>query len=131
MVDNSEFIREDIVKSFSRFTLEVHEYKDNEIIYICKHKIINDACDIFIIEDIENYRYKVKAIFIGIPNFDNDYLKKVYIDYAKNFYKIKFNIDENFDSYYLESEWIDRYELGEKVIEMIITSNDFSNHWSW
>jgi hypothetical protein len=130
-IDNLDFIREEIRKGFSKFIVELYEHKDNEVIYYYSHKIIQDASDIYIIQDKESDKYKVKAVFRGTPNFNDDYIMKIYIDYAWEKYSFKFEREGRFGSYYMESQWIDKEELGETVVDMVIVSNDFSNHWLW
>ena len=129
--DNTNFIREEIKKGFNKFTVEIYESKDKEIVYYYKHKIIQDASDIYIIEDIESGKYKIKAIFRGVPSFNDDYVMKVYIDYAWKRYGFKFEREGKFGSYYLISEYVNRDELGDTLVDMVIVSNDFSNHWLW
>jgi|YNPMSStandDraft_2_1061718.scaffolds.fasta_scaffold00774_5 hypothetical protein len=126
--DNTDFIREEVIKIYNDFNLEIKDIRDGIIKYKYIHHILNDFSDIYIMQNDFNFKYKIINEFRGELYFPNNEIKESYINRALYIYNFYFKKDNIKDIYYLESDWLPRWVIGKAILNMVIISNDFSNY---
>ena len=132
--NDSELIRKEIETAYSNIIVKDFYYIDNLIIYKYKDDISKDSIHIYIIENKENNKYKIRCRIQGIPNFKDGEKMKSYInDYIYGVHKFNFNRDEKFfDIHYLESDWLYKEKLGINIVNIaVISRNLLNNNWEY
>jgi len=124
-----EDIKKNINETMCQFIVD-ESIKDPQYTrYDFEHKLMADDYYMEIVHDRVTDKYKVEARFIGKIVFPDKNTLEAYKSWASDSNSISY--EEEYGYHWLETDWIDIKELGNKVLNMIRVANDFSLYCVW